>query len=115
MENETALAALSALAQDARLKIFRLLVRAGPEGMAAGRIAEALDMLPNTLSANLNVLSGAGLIAARREGRFMMYSAQFGRVRDLIAFLIQDCCDGAPELCAPLADILKRAACCDGP
>jgi DNA-binding transcriptional ArsR family regulator len=102
--------ALSALAHAGRLNVFRLLVRAGKEGMAAGDIARALDSLPNTLSANLNILSNAGLIASRREGRSIIYSVEFERMRDLLAYLMEDCCGGRSEVCAPLADIVNR--CC---
>ena len=114
MNAETAIIALSALGQEGRLNIFRLLIQAGPEGMAAGRIAEQLDVPPNTLSANLNILSHAKLVTSRRDGRFIIYSARFEQMRDLIGFLIQDCCNGAPQLCAPLADLLTQAAVCDG-
>jgi DNA-binding transcriptional ArsR family regulator len=90
--------------------VFRLLVRAGPEGIAAGEIARATEVLPNTLSANLSVLAGAGLVHSRREGRSIIYSAGYGRMSDLLAFLVEDCCGGKPEICAPLAEI--AAACC---
>ncbi len=103
---------LSALAHEGRLTIFRLLVRAGPTGLAAGDIARQLEILPNTLSANLNVLSHAGLLASHRQGRSIIYAADFGAMRDLIGFLVEDCCDGAPEICAPLGDVLARVACC---
>lgn len=112
MELKAAVASLSALGHEGRLAIFRLLVKAGPAGVAAGEIARRLDSLPNTLSANLNVLSRAGLIAARREGRSILYSADFAAMSGLLGFLMDDCCDGAPEICAPLGDIVARAADC---
>ena len=112
METTTASTALSALAHPGRLEVFRLLVRAGPEGMAAGEIARATGSLPNTLSANLNVLAGAGLATSRREGRSIIYAAGYDRMRELLAFLMEDCCAGKPEICAPLAAIAERAACC---
>lgn len=112
METQTAVSALSALAHTGRLEVFRLLVKAGPDGMAAGDIARATGSLANTLSANLNVLAGAGLVSSRREGRSIIYSAGYDRMRDLMAFLVRDCCGGNAEICAPLAAIAERAACC---
>ena len=112
MESQSAVTALSALAHSGRLEVFRLLVRAGPEGIAAGEIARATGSLANTLSANLNVLAGAGLITSRREGRSIIYSAAYDRMRGLLAFLMEDCCGGNAEICAPLAAIAERAACC---
>ena len=112
MKPQFAVRALSALAHPNRLEVFRLLVRAGPEGMAAGEIARATESLANTLSANLNVLAGAGLISSRREGRSIVYAAGYDRMRELLAFLMEDCCGGKPEICAPLATIAERAACC---
>jgi len=112
MESPSAVAALSALAHPGRLEVFRLLVRAGPAGLAAGDIARATGSLANTLSANLNVLAGAGLVASRREGRSIIYAAGYDRMRELLAFLVEDCCGGKPEICAPLAAIAERAACC---
>jgi DNA-binding transcriptional ArsR family regulator len=112
MESRAAVASLSALGHEGRLAIFRLLVQAGPAGVAAGEIARRLDSLPNTLSANLNVLSHAGLIVSRREGRSIVYSADFAAMSGLLGFLLEDCCAGAPEICAPLGDILAKAADC---
>lgn len=112
METPSAVAALSALAHPGRLEIFRLLVKAGPEGVAAGEIARATGSLANTMSTNLNVLAGAGLVTARREGRSILYAAAYERMRDLLAFLMEDCCGGKAEICAPLAAIAERAACC---
>lgn len=114
MESKAAVASLSALGHENRLTIFRLLVKAGPAGLAAGAIARALDTLPNTLSANLNVLSHAGLIISRREGRSIIYSADYAAMSALLGFLMEDCCNGAPEICAPLENIVARAADCDG-
>ena len=104
--------ALSALAHEGRLSIFRLLVRAGRGGLAAGEVARKLDMLPNTLSANLTVLANAGLVSSRRDGRSVIYSADYERMRGLLSFLIEDCCNGDAAICAPLAEIASRAACC---
>lgn len=108
MESTPAVAALSALAHEGRISIFRLLVRAGQGGMAAGDIARATGALPNTLSSNLNILSGAGLVTSRRKGRSIIYAAAYGQMRDLLAFLMEDCCAGSPEVCAPLALIASR-------
>jgi len=110
METPNAVAALSALAHPGRLEVFRLLVRAGPEGMAAGDIARATGSLANTLSTNLNLLAGAGLVTSRREGRSIIYAAGYDRMSELLAFLMEDCCSGNREICAPLAAI--AAACC---
>ena len=97
-----AVAALAALAQDNRLDVFRLLVQAGPEGMPAGAIASALDLPPNTLTFHFDRLRMAGLVTARREGRSMIYAAQFERMNALLAFLAENCCGGAP--CTPGAE-----------
>ena len=110
MDAASAVAALSALAHPARLEVFRLLVRAGPSGMAAGDIARATGSLANTLSTNLNVLAGAGLVASRRDGRSIIYAAGYERMSELLAFLMEDCCAGNAEICAPLAAI--AATCC---
>lgn len=109
MESELVIKRLSALAQDARLKVFRLLVKAGPDGMAAGEIARKLDVPANTMSAQLLVLSNAGLVRARRDGRSIIYAINFDAMRDLLVFLTKDCCGGRAEMCAPLASI----ACCE--
>jgi len=114
MESIPAVAALSALAHDGRLSIFRLLVQAGPGGMAAGDIARATGALPNTLSSNLNILSGAGLVTSRRVGRSIIYSAGYGQMRELLAFLMEDCCAGSPEICAPLALVASQACVVEG-
>ena len=110
MESANAVKSLSALAQDARLEIFRLLVKAGPEGLAAGEIARSLDTAPNTTSAQLLVLSNARLIRSRREGRSIIYSVDFAAVSDLLVFLTKDCCGGRAEICAPLVSI--ATSCC---
>lgn len=112
MESKAAVTMLSALGHEGRLAIFRLLVRAGPAGLAAGRIARTLGVPPNSLSANLNVLSHAALIASRREGRSVIYSADYAAMSGLLGFLMADCCDGAPEICGPLGAILARAGSC---
>lgn len=113
MEIRDATAALAALAHRGRLTLFRLLVRTGPAGLAAGEIARRLEVAPSTLSASLAVLSSAGLAQSRRDGRSIIYSARFDRMGDLMAFLADDCCGGAPEVCAPVAAAARRAACVD--
>jgi ArsR family transcriptional regulator, arsenate/arsenite/antimonite-responsive transcriptional repressor len=101
MERSDAVAALAALAQDNRLDAYRLLVQAGPNGMAAGAIAEALQLAPNTLTFHFDRLRVAGLITVRRDGRSMIYAARYETMNGLIAFLTENCCQGAP--CAPAA------------
>lgn len=103
---------LSALAHESRLAIFRLLVRGGQGGLAAGEIARKLDFLPNTLSANLTVLANAGLVESRRDGRSVIYSADYERMTGLLGFLMEDCCNCDASICAPLVDIAKRMTCC---
>jgi DNA-binding transcriptional ArsR family regulator len=99
MEIKQAVMALTALAQDSRLRVFRLLVPAGPDGMPAGEIAERLDLPPATLTFHLKELSHAGLVESRREGRSIIYSLRCDGMRDLLDFLAKDCCKGQPELC----------------
>lgn len=101
MDRRSALSALSCLGQETRLEIFRLLVRAGPGGVPAGEIAARLGGVQNTVSAHLGVLAGAGLARAERDGRVVRYAAEMTGFRDLLAYLMEDCCDGAPELCRP--------------
>jgi ArsR family transcriptional regulator, arsenate/arsenite/antimonite-responsive transcriptional repressor len=103
METSDAVAALAALAQENRLDIFRLLVQAGPDGMAAGQIAQRLDLAPNTLTFHFDRLRVAGLVTVRRDGRSMIYAARFETMNGLVAFLTENCCQGAPEQCAPAA------------
>ena len=99
MDKPTALLAFAALGQDTRLEVFRLLVRAGAEGVPAGEIAARLDIVQNTMSAHLKVLDHAGLVRSGREGRTIRYVADMTGFRDLLAYLMEDCCNGAPELC----------------
>ena len=111
MEMKTAVTALSALAHQGRLSTFRMLVQAGREGIPAGEIARRLDTPANTLSANLNILANAGLIENRREGRSIIYTAQYGHMTELLEYLMQDCCGGSPEICASLAEVILRSRC----
>ena len=90
---------LAALAHEARLRAFRLLVKAGTDGMASGEIAEALDIPPTAMSFHLSALERSGLVKSQREGRRVVYALEFENVRGLLTFLTDDCCDGRPELC----------------
>lgn len=114
MEMQAAIAGLSALGHEGRLAIFRLLVQAGPAGLAAGEVARRLSVPPSTLSANLTILAHAALIRARREGRSIVYSADFSTMGGLLTYLMADCCNGSPEICLPLNPFLSEAAACDG-
>jgi len=110
MQLPVAVEALSALAHGHRLAVFRLLVRAGEDGLPAGEIAREVGALPNTLSSHLTILGHAGLIRSRREGRSIIYSADYDRMRGLLGFLVDDCCGGRPEICGPLTDAVS---CCE--
>ncbi len=106
METTQAVSSLSALAQPSRLAAFRLLVGAGPQGMAAGAIGEKLELPPATLSFHLAGLTRAGLAQSRQEGRFVIYTANFENMNSLVAFLTENCCGGAscaPASCQPAA------------
>jgi len=106
-----AVEALSALAHGHRLAVFRLLVRAGADGVPAGEIAREIGVLPNTLSTHLTILGHAGLVSSRREGRSVIYLANFDGMRDLLGFLVADCCGGRSEIFEPLADVVQ--GCCE--
>lgn len=110
METKAAVETLSALAHEGRLALFRVLIKAGPAGWAAGRLGEAVGMAPSTLSNNLAVLTRAGLATSVRDGRSILYAADYGRMSDLLTFLMEDCCEGSPEICTPLGDVLSRVA-----
>ncbi|WP_108683248.1 helix-turn-helix transcriptional regulator [Methyloceanibacter sp. wino2] len=104
MDFNQSLIALSALGQETRLEVFRLLIRAGDRGMQAGEISDALNVRQNTMSANLSVLVRAGLIRNVREGRTIRYYANIDGIRGLLAFLMEDCCGGNAELCKTVLD-----------
>jgi DNA-binding transcriptional ArsR family regulator len=106
MELNTAVEALAALAQDSRLQAYRLLVQAGPEGLAASELAERLGIPANTLSFHLKTLSHADLVLAQQEGRFIYYSANYQQMNALLDFLTENCCGGRG--CAPKAAALRR-------
>ncbi|WP_132032032.1 ArsR/SmtB family transcription factor [Aquabacter spiritensis] len=103
MDEPQALSAFAALSQATRLRIVRRLVEAGPEGMAAGAIAQAVDASTSNLSFHLKELERAGLIQSRRQSRSIIYRAVYGALGDLVGFLMRDCCQGHPEVCAPAA------------
>jgi len=110
LESEQVLLALAALAQPTRLETFRLLVRHEPKGLPAGEIARALAVPQNTMSSHLAVLSRAGLISAMRFSRSIIYRAELSHLRGVMLFMLKDCCDGRPEICAPLIEELTP--CC---
>jgi ArsR family transcriptional regulator len=110
METESTILALAALAQSTRLEVFRLLIKHEPEGLAAGEIAKTLAVPQNTMSAHLAVLSRAGLVTARRFSRSIVYRADLARFQAVMLFMLNDCCDGRPEICAPLIESLTP--CC---
>jgi len=101
MKSARVVKALSALAQPTRLALYRLLVACGPEGMAAGQVAEKLKVSPATLSFHFRTLSHAGLIESRQDGRFIYYMANFEAMNDILAYLTENCCGGNPEACRP--------------
>jgi ArsR family transcriptional regulator, arsenate/arsenite/antimonite-responsive transcriptional repressor len=102
MELCAAVEALSALGQESRLRVFRLLVKRGPEGMSAGDIATQLSVPANTMSSHLAVLSRAGLVASHKEGRSVIYAIDVEGTRKLLSFLVEDCCQGKSNVCQPL-------------
>ena len=106
MESNTAVEALAALAQGSRLQVYRLLVQAGPEGLAASELAERLGIPANTLSFHLKTLSHADLVLARQEGRFIYYSANYEQMNVLLGFLTENCCGG--RTCVPKAAAPRR-------
>lgn len=100
MESKLIVTALAALAQESRLSIYRLLVQAGPEGLAAGKISEALSIAPSSLSFHMKELSHAQLVSSRNEGRFVIYSANYEQMNHVLAYLTENCCGGVP--CTPV-------------
>lgn len=110
MDNERAILALAALAQGTRLDTFKLLVRHEPGGLQAGEVARRLVVPHNTMSAHLAILTRAGLIKAERHSRSIIYRADLAALREMTLFLVKDCCQGRPELCAPL--IAELVSCC---
>ena len=111
MESEDAILALAALAQSTRLDVFRLLAKNEPEGLAAGDVAKVLAVPQNTMSSHLAILARAGLVSAQRFSRSIVYRADLARFQDVVLFMLRDCCDGRPEICAPA---LSPACCIPG-
>ena len=111
MKKSLALEAFGALSQETRLDIFRRLIRELPDPMAAGDLARGLDVPSSTLSAHLGILSRAGLVKSERQGRTILYAADTDGARDLLGFLVKDCCRGQPEICKPLLEA-ATAKCC---
>ena len=109
MDNENTIAALAALAQGTRLDVFRLLVRHEPDGLPAGELARELATPHNTMSSHLAILSRAGLVRGERHSRSIVYRADLDRLREVMTYLVKDCCGGRAELCAPL---IADLACC---
>jgi ArsR family transcriptional regulator, arsenate/arsenite/antimonite-responsive transcriptional repressor len=110
MESNDAIEILGALAQPTRMEAFRLILRHEPQGVAAGEVARLLDVPQNTMSSHLAILARAGLISFERQSRSIVYRAEIDRMRAIASFLVSDCCDGRPELCAPL--VAEFTACC---
>lgn len=110
MDIKTATTSFSALSQETRLNVFRLMVKAGDKGMLAGEIGEELNVKQNTMSANLAVLTQAGLLKNEREGRGIRYFIDFENMGHLLAFLMEDCCGGKPEVCRPAIEKIMK--CC---
>ncbi len=109
MDGSAALAAFAALSQETRLETFRMLVRAGPAGRSAGAIAEHLGVRQNTLSSHLGILLAAGLVRKRRDGRSIVYAADYGGLRGLLSYLLEECCGGDRAVCSPLIALVTRA------
>jgi ArsR family transcriptional regulator len=103
MESETAILALAALAQSTRMGVFKLLVRYEPDGLAAGNIARMLAVPQNTMSAHLAILARAGLVTSERKSRSIIYRANLAAFQTLTSFMVEDCCGGRADLCAPVA------------
>lgn len=110
MDKYQVITALAALAQPTRLETFRLLVRAEPDGVAAGELARRVGVPQNTMSTHLAILSRAGLVRGERQVRSIVYRADLVHLREALLFVLKDCCDGRPEVCAPL--IADLAPCC---
>lgn len=111
MEIKLAIDALAALAQETRLQIFRRLVWAGDTGIPAGMLGRMLNVPAPTLTFHLNLLCNAGLIERRRKGRSIIYAVNFAGVRELLGFLMEDCCQGNPALCGPAASARRESGC----
>ena len=113
MDINEAVDAFNGLAQESRLKVFRLLLQVGSDGMAAGDIAKAVGVPKNTMSSHLAVLARANLAQARKEGRSMIYAVDLEGTQALLSFLIEDCCQGDPSDCGPLIETTLATCCSD--
>jgi DNA-binding transcriptional ArsR family regulator len=113
MDDVETIAAFAALAQTTRLDTFRLLVAREPDGVPAGELARLMAVPQNTMSAHLSILARAGLVSGERRSRSIIYRANLARLRELVSFLLKDCCGGRPDVCAPL--IAEISPCCAGP
>ncbi len=107
MDSNAALACLAALGQETRLETFRLLMRLSPDGLPAGVISRRLGVVQNTMSVHLGVLTRNGLVVAERKGRSITYRANHQAIADLLRFLMEDCCQGASDVCAPLMQVIS--------
>ncbi len=112
MDETQALDAFGALSQETRLKMVRALVMAGPDGLAAGAVGEAVGAASSSASFHLAHLERAGLVRSRRESRSIIYTADFSALSGLVAFLMRDCCQGHPDVCAPAVASLSASSCC---
>ncbi len=110
MDTEATILSLAALAQGTRLEAFRLLIQRVPDGIAAGDLARLLGVPQNTLSAHLNVLARAGLVQSQRHSRSIVYHADLTRLREIVLFLLKDCCNGHADICAPI--VADLTTCC---
>lgn len=108
MTDEAAIEGFSALAHATRLRVFKMLIAAGPGGVPAGRLSDDLQVSPSNLSAHLSALSQAGLVTVRAEGRSRIYAVDMDRVAALVDFLVADCCRGHPEVCSPIVEAMQR-------
>ena len=111
MEIKDVVAALSALAQDTRLSIFRLLVEAGPDGVSAGRIGDTLKVPGATLSFHLKELARSGLVSSRQDKQFIYYAADYEQMANLMSFLTQNCCQGMPQACLSIVETALGRCC----
>jgi len=107
MTNDDAVVNLFALAHPGRLNVFRTIVKAGPNGIAAGKIAESVGIPANTASTHLSILTGAGLLTAYRDGRSIIYRADFSHFSELVGFMVEDCCEGQEEAAQSLRAFFK--------
>lgn len=112
MHDDAAIEALAALAHPGRLAVFRLLVKAGEEGLAAGEVARRMVTPANTMSTQLAILARTGLIRSRRKSRSIIYQADYDRFAALLGFLVEDCCSGQPQACAPLLSMVQSVSGC---